>query len=208
VYRFFTQRDQNQAFNPGGSYTPPPVPQFLQTMVTWPYIAGPKFIAAMEQRGGAAAVNQAIRNLPVSTEQVIHPSAYPNDLPTPVDVPELAPKLGAGWHDLDVQQVGEEWLSALLALRLDPTEWQPAAAGWSGGLYRAWTDGKHVAVVMTTVWDSPTEAGQFEHAMSDWQGPHQALSFLLARSRVTVLFASDRGTLPSLGAALAKSSGP
>ena len=144
-------------------------------------------------------MNQAIRNLPVSTHQVIHPDAYPSDQPRPIDIPELAPKLGSGWRDLDVEEVGEEWLRDLLGLRLDPTEAAPAAAGWTGGLYRAWTDGRgHVAVVMRTTWDSPADADRFQRAMKDWLEPGQAAEVLTSGSRIEVLFASDRATLRRL----------
>jgi hypothetical protein len=197
VYRFFTQRDQIAAFSPSGS-VPHGIPQFLLNMQQWPYIAGPRFIAALVQRGGTAAVNDALEHPPVSTEQVIHPERYPGDVPTPLDIPDLGPKLGKGWSDLDVEEVGEEWLSAWLGLRLDPTEWRPATDGWDGGLYRAWSDGEHVAVVMTTAWDTAGDAGEFEHAVSDAFQQGQPASLFLQPNRVTVLFASDQETLTLL----------
>jgi hypothetical protein len=170
-------------------------------MQEWPYIDGPRFIESLIQRGGTALVNRALRHLPVSTEQVIHPEKYPSDTPTPVDVPELARKLGKGWHDLDVEQVGEEWLSAWLGLRLDATEWRPATTGWGGGIYRAWTDGTHVAIVMSTAWDTPSDAAEFQHAVTDWIHPGEATSLVLTPGGVTVLFASDPLTLRALAKA-------
>src|SRR5439155_12205727 len=100
--------------------------------------------------------------------QVMHPDGYPGDVPTPLDIPDLGPKLGTGWHDLDVEEVGEEFLNAWLGLRLDPTVVDPAADGWDGGLLRAWRDGKHVAVVLSTVWDTPGDLTEFLQAVMDW----------------------------------------
>ena len=102
---------------------------------------------------------------PASTEQILHPERWPNDVPQPVDVPDLSPALGAGWQDLDVMTVGEAWLQIMLALRLDAGDAERAATGWDGGLYRAWTDGAHTAVVLRTVWDSAEDAQEFSDAM-------------------------------------------
>src|SRR5439155_12475487 len=126
------------------------VPPLVQTLALWPYLDGLNFITALVARGGPSVVNQALQRFPVSTEQVMHPDRYPSDTPVPVDVPDFGPSLGPGWRDLDVMQVGEEWLKAMLELRLGKSDAANAAAGWDGGLYRAWTDGPHVAVVLST----------------------------------------------------------
>jgi len=172
---------------------------------TWPYTAGLAFVRALVARGGEKAVNDAFKNLPVSTEQILHPDRYPNDLPVPVGVPNLAPRLGPGWADLDVQGVGEEWLSLLLGLRIDQTTAAAAAAGWGGGIYRAWSNGDRVAVVMSTVWDTPQDASEFASAMGSWiaagSGQHATVE-PVEGSRVQVLFASDARTLSALDPAV------
>ncbi len=43
-----------------------------------------------------------------------------------------------------------------------------AAAGWGGGTYRAWTDGDEVAVIMSTVWDTPKDAQEFSRELDRW----------------------------------------
>src|SRR6266542_6121375 len=74
------------------------------------------------------------------------------------DLPDLGPALGSDWKDLDVMDVGEEWLREALALGLDRGEAGTAADGWGGAQYRAWTDGSHVAVLLETGWDTPEDA--------------------------------------------------
>ena len=105
--RYFTaaQRRQVQRANAG----PPPsgVPQFLVDMESWPYVDGRSFIASLAQRGGPTAVDDALRQLPTTTSEVMHPETYPS-APATVDVPELASKLGNGWHDLDVRLSGRK----------------------------------------------------------------------------------------------------
>src|SRR5207342_2689804 len=105
---------------------------FIMQLQFWPYTAGQAFIDALDRRGGVQAVNGAIETFPLSTEQVMHPERYPNDVPQPVDVPDLSAQLGDGWRDLDVMTVGEAWLQTMLRLRLDHATADDAAAGWDG----------------------------------------------------------------------------
>ena len=176
------------------------IPPFLVTMELWPYTAGQTFMTAMDQRGGIGGLDEALQDLPVSTEQVMHPEKYPGDVPTPLDVPDRSRELGAGWHDLDVMQVGEEFLNAMLALRLDGTTAADAAAGWDGGLYRAWTDGTHTAVVLATAWDSSQEAQAFAGAAQDWLDAGDTPGVVLdaGAQRVTLVFSDDPATLQTL----------
>jgi hypothetical protein len=182
------------------------IPQFVMQLQTWPYTAGLSFIQAMDRRGGTEAIDRAMERFPVSTEQVIHPERYPNDAPTAVNVEDLSPKLGPGWTDLDVMGVGEAFLSIMLGLRLPPVTAEAAAAGWDGGTYRAWSDGEHVAIVLSTVWDEPRDAAEFASATRQWLGSREGRSASLLPvegQRVRVLFASDAATLASLEAAAA-----
>jgi hypothetical protein len=144
------------------------VPPFIVRLEIWPYTAGEAFVAARQAAGGRRAVDEALRRFPATTEQVIHPSRYPADVPRGVDVPDYGPALGPRWQDLDVMGVGEAWLSTMLALRLEAATARAAAAGWDGGMYRAWSNGDRAAVVLTTDWDSPADAIQFANALRSW----------------------------------------
>jgi hypothetical protein len=203
--RFLTLDEQLQL---GVGAAPPAsgIAPFVLKLQTWPYTAGLSFIEAMDRRGGTRAIDRAMESFPVSTEQVIHPERYPNDAPTAVNVGDLGPELGPGWTDLDVMGVGEAFLSIMLGLRLPSTTSEAAAAGWDGGIYRAWSDGEHVAIVLSTVWDGSRDATEFASAMRQWLGSREARSasvLPVEGQRVRVLFASDAGTLTSLEAAAA-----
>jgi hypothetical protein len=199
---YLTLEEQVQVGIDAAAQQPPPsdIPPFIDATQLWPYEAGLRFIAALDGEGGLGAIDAAFENPPVSTEQIIHPERYPNDVPTPVDVRDLGPALGAGWEDLDVQAIGEMWLDQALRLRLTRGESVEAAAGWDGGIYRAWSDGRDTAIVLATVWDSPADAEEFAAAMSDWLAVSgQAASVLpVEGSAVRVLFASDSTTLSVL----------
>ena len=174
------------------------VPNFLKDGL-FPYEAGLKFVEALVRRGGVQAIDSAFRNPPVSTEQILHPNRYPKDRPQRVDVPDYGPALGPGWKDLDVEEVGEEWLASLLGLRLATSSAEIGSAGWDGGLYRAWSHGMDVAVVLTTVWDSHAQATEFAVRMDDWiLGGQQADVLPVTGDRVNAIFATDADTLARL----------
>jgi hypothetical protein len=186
----------------GGSGLPDGVPPFIIELQLWPYTAGQAFVTALAERGGLEAIDGALRTFPVTTEQIMHPERYPDDLPTPIDIRDLAKRLGADWGDLDVMVVGEEWLRAMLALHLDEGEADVAAAGWDGGVYRAWTDGTDAAVLMSTVWDTAEDATAFAQAMGAWleSSGERGVATDTEDRRVMVCFATSDAVLSVLRA--------
>jgi hypothetical protein len=198
---FLTLDEQLQVGVEAGEQEPPPsdIAPFISRMQEWPYLDGMAFVVALESEGGVDAIDAAFLDPPVSTEQVIHPERYPDDVPVPVDVPDVADRLGQGWEDLDVQLVGEAWLDVALGLRLDEAEATAASTGWDGGIYRAWSDGRDVAVVLATAWDTEQDAQEFADAMTRWAAEGgQVADVLLDGSSVRVLFATDDGVRRTL----------
>jgi hypothetical protein len=193
--------DANEDFGATDPGSTEGVPPFIVRTQLWPYDAGMRFIDAMNDAGGRDAVDGALERLPISTEQVIHPERYPNDTPTPLDVADLAPELPGRWRDLDVMLVGEAWLESMLWVWAsdDP---DGAAAGWDGGLYRAWTDGDRVAVVLKTVWDTSADAREFATTLRSTVDARRAFVRGLEGRIVVAGFASDRQVLDALGLAL------
>jgi len=151
-----------------GGGLPDGVPPFISELLLWPYTAGQAFVTALDSRGGIAEIDEALRTFPVSSEQILHPERFPTDRPAPVDLGDLSEELGRAWGDLDVMQVGEAWLAAMLELRLEPSVAEAAAAGWDGGIYRGFTDGDHAVVVFDTVWDSEADADALAQAVREW----------------------------------------
>ena len=183
-------------------------PLFMGLLGGFPYIDGSAFIDAIRRWGGQEAVDRVFEEPPVSTEQVIHPRKYPDDVPRLVDVADLAPALGEGWSDLDVQDVGEAWLRALMETRAERQTVELATEGWDGGLYRAWSKDDEVAVVMATVWDDHQQAVEFAVRLDDWVDPRRHAEVLPTEGdEVTVLFASDASTLKLLEAAFGEPTG-
>ncbi len=192
----FPQTPSGGSNDTGGSLDG--VPPFIVNQELWPYSAGLAFIQRLDEEGGTALVNEALTTFPVSTEQIMHPERWPNDTPQPLDIPDLGPALGEGWTDLDVMTIGELWLQQLLLLRLGESQADAAAAGWDGGIYRAWSNGSQTAIVLRTVWDTPGDAQAFADAMTTWVGDGTASVRDPVGTHVDVLFASDRTTLSAL----------
>jgi hypothetical protein len=207
VRQFFSAADQARLAlgGGGGSGLPIDVPPFMERLEEWPYVDGPTFIRDVRSSGGLAEVNRALRTLPPSTEQIMHPERYPDDRPVALNTPDLGPDLGHGWRDLDVMDTGEEWIREMLALRVDGSLATAGADGWGGGQYRAWTDGRHVAVLLDTTWDTPGDARQFLDVMREWtRGRGDAAVGRVAGdgTGVVALFGSDAATLHRLETAL------
>ena len=99
--------------------------------------------------------------------------------------------LGPAWGDLDAMMIGEEWLRAMLELRLDGAT-ADAAAGWNGGGYRAFTDGTDVVVVMRTAWDTADDATAFADALGAWASTDRVTPTVTQRGEtVTAVFATS-----------------
>lgn len=179
------------------------VPPFLYAITVWPYTDGMSFVGTLAGNGGTDAVDAAFERFPVSTEQLIHPDRYPSDRPTAVDVPDLTGALGREWGDLDAMTIGEEWLRAMLALRLDASAAADAAAGWDGGVYRAFTDGTDVVVVLRTAWDGEPDAAAFASTAQEWSAAGDAPAIVTQDGiEVTAVFATSKDARDAAVAAL------
>jgi len=196
------------------------IPPLLRRQLEFPYIDGYAFVNAVRGRGDWAAVDAVWDARPVSTEQILHPELYPDELPVEVELPDVAGLLGDGWAGSYEQTLGELqiWVWAadgrrprsifpILPAQLPRAE---VAAGWGGdrlvsldGPDGAW------AVVWQTDWDSAEDATEFRQAaraaMRDLPGAHEVSGADVAgglSSPVLVLVADGEETLAVVKTAL------
>ncbi len=147
-------------------------PAFIREDFTFPYREGSAFVQALVQNGGWGAVNSAYENLPLSTEQILHPERYPADVPLEVNLPDLAPVLGNGWSELNRGVMGEWYTYLILGQGLDPAARlneraaRQAAEGWGGDAYAVYSHGvdQKTVLAFSTVWDTIDDARQFAAA--------------------------------------------
>jgi hypothetical protein len=196
------------------------MPPLLRRQLESPYLDGFAFVNALRGRGDWAAVDAAWEQRPRSTEQILHPDLYPDELPIEIELPDIAAALGSGWTGAYEQTLGEMqigvWVAdgreaqTLLPGLPAPLPRAEAAEGWGGdrlvsldGPDRTW------AVVWQTAWDSGRHAGEFRDAavaaMRDLDGASDVIGASIGgdlAAPMLVLIADSRSTLESVRTAL------
>jgi hypothetical protein len=139
-------------------------PPVLAHELEFPYLGGLEFVQALHDEGGFEAIDAAWRDLPQSTEQILHPQRYlDGDLPQLVTLSPLTDTLGAGWELADEDVLGEFYLREYLAQQLDDETVDLAATGWGGDRYAVyWNEANQAPVmVLKLVWDTPADVDEF-----------------------------------------------
>lgn len=115
-------------------------PMWIQRDLAFPYEHGLVFTGFLVQEGGLKSVDEAYLDLPVSTEQILHPEKYLRS-EVPSDLSTFSVEL-EGWELFDEATFGEWGIRLLLMDSLLPGEMTQAAAGWGNDAYSAFlTDG-------------------------------------------------------------------
>jgi hypothetical protein len=140
-------------------------PRVLREQMLFPYLQGATWVAQVYKQGGWGAVSAAFKNLPKSSEQVLHEEKYvANELPQKVLVRDLSSSLGRGWRMADNDVWGEWGCYLLLDEFLQSVEVsKSAAAGWGGDRYALFVGPRKtdVVVALKTVWDTEADAREF-----------------------------------------------
>lgn len=131
-------------------------PIVLQETLLFPYLSGAEFMRRFkEERPGKSP----FADIPVSTEQLIHPDRYfgSRDDPTTVTLP--APVTGTVFYQ---NNLGEFETRLLLYEHLrDQGSAVRGAAGWDGDRYALVETARGDAVVWVSVWDTTVDAAEF-----------------------------------------------
>jgi hypothetical protein len=140
-------------------------PRVIRESLLFPYKQGVDFASQVYKRGGWPLVSEAYKNLPQSSEQILHPEKYfAREAPVKVDLPELTELLGKGWTRLDYDVNGEwSYFQILDEFLRAEKESQKASAGWGGdrfALYENRTT-RGVLLAQLTAWDSEADAAEF-----------------------------------------------
>jgi hypothetical protein len=140
-------------------------PLYIQRSILFPYEEGFSFV--QELAGGASgleAVDFALQDPPLSTEQIMHPEKYieTRDNPRSVAVPDISTSLGEGWKKINEDCMGEfdvdVWFEEFFGEKGKPE----VGEGWGGNTiqyYQGPAD-KYV-MVNDFAWDTPGDATEF-----------------------------------------------
>jgi hypothetical protein len=140
-------------------------PRAIRESLLFPYEKGMQWAQALHRREGWARVSKAYKELPQSTEQILHVEKYfAREAPVKVNLPDISSKLGSGWKRIDTDVNGEWSYYLILDEYLkSPQESKRAAAGWGGDRYSVYEGAKPGSVVITqlSAWDTPNDAMEF-----------------------------------------------
>ncbi|MBZ5498433.1 MAG: hypothetical protein LAP85_18700 [Acidobacteriia bacterium] len=148
-------------------------PDYIRETLVFPYSYGTAFMQKVRAHGEPwSVVDKIYSDLPVSTEQIIHPDKYlgRRDNPKPVSVEDPTSQLGKDWKVTYRNVLGEFSLYLLLKLNLPEESARNAADGWGGDqvILVEENAGSHGAVFAESVWDDQQSADRFYGALSTW----------------------------------------
>ncbi|MBN1899764.1 hypothetical protein JW926_00395 [Candidatus Sumerlaeota bacterium] len=137
-------------------------PYFLQQLLVFPYIHGSMFLMEVMAQNGVEGRDIPFRNLPRSTEQILHPEKYLSliDDPTTVSLPG-AVQFGKAWEKKYENSIGEIGFKLLFEQYMTPNDALEAAAGWDGDRYALYKDeNEKFMILWDSVWDSDHDANE------------------------------------------------
>jgi hypothetical protein len=111
-------------------------PPFLRDALTFPYLDGLNFSAAIVRPKGWGALSGVFAKPPVSTQQIMHPAMYFSfRVPPKAELPSLDKDMGSDWVRLEDNLMGEFGWKEVLKQFLDEDRAGPLAAAWSSDRY-------------------------------------------------------------------------
>lgn len=139
-------------------------PRVLRESFIFPYRQGSEFAARLYSKGGWSLVSSAYKNLPQSTEHILHVEKYlAGEKPVKIELPNLSSELGEDWKQV-VNNVNGEWgyFQFLADFVSGSEEAIKAVSGWGGDRYTVYINKKDEVVFLArTAWDSEKDAQEF-----------------------------------------------
>jgi hypothetical protein len=131
-------------------------PLVLRESLIFPYVSGAEFMRWWAASGRAPLPSR--EELPVSTEQVLHPDRYPGDAPVRVRFTDSTATV------LFEDTFGELETQILLAsFRGGDRAVTEVPIGWAGDRYRVYETPEGPALVWISAWDGPAQAERFRN---------------------------------------------
>jgi hypothetical protein len=133
-------------------------------------LEGRRLAGEIYEKGGFRSLNEKLRRLPRSMEQVLHPEKYLERVDEPIDVTLIET---SGIPLESEGRIGELFVRTLFEEALPKEEGAEAAAGWGGDHYALWMDddGRY-HLLWRTVWDTDRDAGEFFDALVRFASVH------------------------------------
>jgi hypothetical protein len=165
-------------------------PRALRESLIFPYLQGSQWATGVYKRDGFTGLSKAFTNLPLSTEQILHPDKYfSHEKPLNLTLPDLSNLLNKaatsnqrsaalhsspstqysalsspGWRRIDSDVNGEWGYYLVLDQFLNsPAESRRAAAGWAGDRYDVYEGAEpgQAMIAQISAWDTEADAHEF-----------------------------------------------
>ncbi len=143
-------------------------PRFLTESLLFPYDTGLAFTQELFAEDRWSGINDAYRrmvNLPGSSEQVITPADYTEDLPMEV---EIEPLELDGYELVRTSVWGEQGFRLMLNQGSTASSTAVAADGWGGDSYHQWFDGVNSALLIVYEGDTTGDVLELEEALLEY----------------------------------------
>jgi tetratricopeptide (TPR) repeat protein len=152
-------------------------PPYAIRDVYFKYFDGQNFVEYLLEMGGWESIDTAFQDLPISTEQILHPEKYlTGESPIQVDLRPLDGILGDDWRHLATGTLGELTTEMVLGysanylVQIDPITAAAAAAGWGGDTYQVFyrSRSNQTILIANWEWDTFEDRNEFWEAMSEY----------------------------------------
>lgn len=190
------------------------IPRYILEPMYAAYFKGAYFSMAVRQKSGWDGLNKVYQNMPVSTEQVLHPEKYLEnvDLPTIIELPDLLYVDEAGWSEIDSAVHGQFYLDLMLRQQgVSRNIAQTASRGWDGDIYRAYrNEAGQVFFVFASTWDGEADAREFASAYAASLQKKLNVEVALGddESRASYMYTDPFGPAPKADAEAANDAAP
>lgn len=171
-------------------------PYVLRKNLMFPYMEGVRFVTRLHTEGGWEAVNKAFKDLPQSTEQIMHPEKYleERDEPVAIVLPEFDSVAGKEWDLLEDNVLGELNVKLLFTQFLG--SWRAAAPsrGWGGDRFKVYREkgGEETILIWGTAWDTEKDREEFvTRYLQGVRKKHQGKEFRMAEQAESAMLLSD-----------------
>lgn len=159
------------------------VPPVIPGIIGFPYLAGPSFVDALAELGGERRIDQAFREPPTTSEDILDPEGWLEGREV-LEVPDPA----AEGEIIDEGVYGESTLVLTLEPVLGTEDATKAADGWGGDRYVAWRTPQGGACVRATfAMDTPADLAELTRSLREWAAERGAR---IARGDGTITFTS------------------
>ncbi len=138
---------------------------FVAALAYFPYIYGERFVANAIESNGMGYLDTVYANLPISTEQIMHPEKYYLS-ESPLEIAD--PHVPLGMASLEENTMGEGMILTIMTQHVTYETAEEACAGWGGDHYGYFESDEDYAFVYDAMWDTVEDAIQWYNAFGQY----------------------------------------